>query len=318
MFFLPAARSDRYTHDFVSDEEDGDDEAFQSPFENFASMTPRFSAMLGQHQLSFDEESEPGRGGTADAGGKKKSSMPVVEPKHEKRDSGIAGLEENAEIKILEERKLNLLGSSEDKGDPAGISKDDEGEDDDDVETEGEGAGEDGGDTTEDEEGVITNIDDAMDEQPVAASSPAGVVTSTAGEAKPTPPAGFSGHMSRDHYTTPSPPITPTRPVGDHRPPFDHTHSAPAGTTRVHSEHAQSPLSSSMVASGIASRFKRKTARMEDMSQLTMATHDLDITVSPPTPGKHYVHIFMCIWSSSGGVELQYNNHLGTRGCSVC
>ncbi len=286
----PAARSDRYTHDFISDEEDGDDETFQSPFENFASMTPRFSAMLGQHQLSFDEESEAGGGGDtarADASGKKKSPMTIVEPKHEKRDSGIAGLEENTEIKILEERKLNLLGLSDDKNacesTSASTSKD-EREDDDDVETEGEGPGEDGGDTTEDEDGVITNIDDVTDEQPVASSSPA-VVTSTASEAKPTPPVGFSGVLSRGQHMTPSPPTTPTRPVSDYRPSFDHTHSAPA-STRPHSEHTQSPLSSSMVASGIASRFRRREARMEDISQLTVAAHDLDITVSPPTPGE--------------------------------
>lgn len=247
-------------------------------------MTPRFSAMLDQHQLSFDEESEAGKAARGEAGSKK-SPMPVVEPKHEKRDSGVAGLEENTEIKILEEQKLSLLEPSDDKGvqEPAAAKEEKENDDDDD-ETEGEGAGEDGGDTTEDEEGVITNIDDAMDEQPVATSSPAPVATSTAGQAKPTPPVGFSGQLSRDHHTTPSPPCTPTRPASDSRPGVDYTHSAPAGTTRHLSEHTQSPLSSSMVATGV-SRFRRREARMEDISQLTMAAHDLDITVSPPTPG---------------------------------
>ena len=296
---IPSARSDRYTHDFVSDEEDGDDESLQSPFENFASMTPRFSAMLGQHQLSFEEVSErAGSGDTtpANVSGKKKSPMPVEEPKHEKRDSGIAGLEENSEIKILEERKLNLLGSSEDKGADVSASADatskDDHEDDDDVETEGEGPGAQDGDST-DEEGVITNIDDVADEPPVAASSPAVVVVSTAGKAKPTPPVGYSGGLSRDQHLTPSPPTTPTRPTSDHRPPFDHTHSAPC-TTRQVTEHAQSPLSSSMVASGIPSRLKRREARMEDISQLTMGTHDLDITVSPPTPGELHNTVWGC------------------------
>ena len=303
---LPTARSDRYTHDLVSDEEDGDDEAFQSPFENYAHTSHRFSAMLGQqHQLSFDEESEKGGGTTPadDSISKKKSPVSIVEPKHEKRDSGVAGLEENTDIKILGEHKLNLLGSSEDKSPEstsASASKEQTEEDDDDVETEGEEAAGDGGDTTEEEdEGRITNIDDVMDEdpeepEPPSVSVPPVVRTTTAGGARPTPPVGISG-LSRGVHLTPSPPTTPTRP-SDYRPSLDLIHSAPAATTRTtHSEHAQSPLSSSMVATGIASRFKRREARVEDIAQLTLAaTHDLDITVSPPTPGQSS-EITLCV-----------------------
>jgi len=54
-FHAHPARSDRYSHEFVSDEEEGDDETFQQPFENFSSTAPRFSHLL---ELSF-EEGEP-------------------------------------------------------------------------------------------------------------------------------------------------------------------------------------------------------------------------------------------------------------------
>lgn len=97
------ARSDRYSHDFVSDEEDGDDAKFQQVFENFSSTAPRYSHMLDElMHLSFDEND------------------PMVRKKlelanHEKRDSGISGLEDSGSdsIKILEENKTELLSPSD-------------------------------------------------------------------------------------------------------------------------------------------------------------------------------------------------------------
>lgn len=307
------ARSDRYTHDFVSDEEDGDDEAFQSPFENFTSTAPRFSVMLGQHQLSFDEESESGNSSIDSVSSvtpdKKKSPM-IEEAKHEKRDSGIAGLEETSDIKILEEQKLTLLSPT--GGDSSGGSGKETGrdgrdkspsssmqvlkgeeEDDDDVETEGEepgGGGEDSGDTTEDEDGKVTLIDEVSDDE-FSKAPPKPVLTKSSSNLAPSkpkskpPPLSQSCEpvvVSRDQRST-SPPITPTRPQSDYsslvRPASDHTHSRPM------SEHAQSPL---VTAPGLATRFKRREARMEDMSQLTMDS-DTSITVSPPTPGQFCV-----------------------------
>ena len=97
-----SARSDRYSHEFVSDDDEGDDEAFQSPFENFSSTAPRFSHLLDQHQLSFDEHEQQQQQQQQRNSGPKI----ILEPKHEKRDSGIAGLEESSSsepIKILEE-----------------------------------------------------------------------------------------------------------------------------------------------------------------------------------------------------------------------
>lgn len=270
------------------DDDDGDD-TFQSPFENFTSTAPRFSIMLGQHQLSFEEESESGNSSMASASDKKKP-LGILEPKHEKRDSGVAGLDESSDIKILEEGpKLSLLSpidaektfaerkgnSEESKSEP---------EDDDDVETEGEGPGEgegDGGDTTEeDEEGVITLIDEVSDNEETAPATPS---TQTSSKSNP---SGSRKVLSHDLHLT-SPPHTPARPHSDYSSlvrPTDHTHSPSA--TRPLSEHAQSPLPSG----GIASRLKRRQARAEDITSLTLASHELDITVSPPTPGQSDIH----------------------------
>ena len=102
-FHVHTARSDRYSHDFVSDEEDGDDANFQQVFENFSSTAPRYSHMLDElMHLSFDENDPLLR---------KKLEL----AKHEKRDSGISGLEDSGSdaIKILEENKTELLSPSE-------------------------------------------------------------------------------------------------------------------------------------------------------------------------------------------------------------
>ena len=122
------ARSDRYTHEFVSDDEEGDDEAFQQPFENFSSTAPRFSHLLN---TSFDEN-DP--------------KKEVLQLKHEKRDSGISGIEEHLKIdetiKILGEHKPEMLSPSDHEA--SGDSS---------LHGEGEGEG-------EDEENVVTKIDE--------------------------------------------------------------------------------------------------------------------------------------------------------------
>lgn len=341
----------------MSDEEDGDDDTFQSPFENFTSTAPRFSVMLGHHQLSFDEESgESGNSSMASTSSatstldKKRPGGSLAEPKHEKRDSGVGGMEENSgggpEIKILEGEgpKLSLLGASSAAGAgdervlPASGGKTGKSaaaeeqeqleDDDDDTEEERGGGGTEkgGGDTSteEDEEVHITNIDDVSDEEEKAPPTTvsASSTTSATGKGVPiittsasTPPsiratAGKTNasssslsRSSRDRHTT-SPPATPIRPLSDYsslvRQP-DHAHSAAAAASysRPLSEHAQSSSLPPQAGGGggrptpgIASRLKRREARMERaedialISSMAHAGHDLDITVSPPTPGQ--------------------------------
>ena len=132
------ARSDRYSHEFVSDEEEGDDEAFQQPFENFSSTAPRFSDLL---ELSF-EEKEP-------TSPQKKIAMEI---KHEKRDSGIGGIDDT--VKILEgpKQKPRLLSADEAEaiGDATATPR-------------GEEVGEEE-EEEEEEENVITRIDEVRGE----------------------------------------------------------------------------------------------------------------------------------------------------------
>ena len=135
-FHAHPARSDRYSHEFVSDEEEGDDETFQQPFENFSSTAPRFSHLL---ELSF-EEGEP-------TSPQKKI---VMEIRHEKRDSGIGGIDDT--VKILEEAKPKpslLSPGSETAGDDDTVTPQ--------VEEVG-GVGEE-----EEEENVITRIDEVRE-----------------------------------------------------------------------------------------------------------------------------------------------------------
>ena len=163
----------------------------------------------------------------------------------------------------------------------------------------GEEEEEEEGDATEeeeeeedDEEGVITRIDEISDEEEETPSSPA-----TPSFKPKTPPTSLLGNSysrpkpltsQRNIIITPLTPTSPTgsspRPLSDCSPTFrqspDHTHSSTF--PRPHSEHAHSPFSSSMTAAGLATR---RIARMEDVAQLTMLSRDLDITVSPPTPG---------------------------------
>lgn len=306
-------RSDRYTHDFVSDEEDGDDDAFQTPFENFTSTAPRFSVMLGQHQLSFDEESESASSANSSmmSSDKKMSPHIVAEPKHEKRDSGIAGLEEHAaEVKILDEPKLALLSPTDAETMMIGEGGVTTGsrvsvEEDDDTDTEEEGAGPEAeGDSTEEEEVVLTNIDDELsdEDENTAPSTPSLKLVSKLKA------ASSDLLLHRDQPPAASPPTTPSRPPQSDdasliRTP-DHTH--PPSASRAPFERAQPGIMSSRTPSGTTGRLKqRKEARVEDISQLTLRqSHDLDITVSPPTPSFHDS-------SSSSGVGAE-NSPVGS------
>jgi len=115
------ARSDRYTHDQGSDEEDGPGDAdMQQEFKNFDSTAPRMSHLLEELHLSFDESV---------------SEAPqirprlVLEPKHEKRDSGIAGIEtpESDNVKILRgDEDKSILQSPESAKDADDESTDEE------------------------------------------------------------------------------------------------------------------------------------------------------------------------------------------------
>ena len=46
---FPPGRSDRYSHEFMSDEEDGGDNTFHNEFENFGTVTPRMSVYLDEN-----------------------------------------------------------------------------------------------------------------------------------------------------------------------------------------------------------------------------------------------------------------------------
>ena len=160
------ARSERYSHEFVSDDDDGDDEAFQQPFENFSSTAPRFSHLMDQYQLSFDEHEHHHHHHHHHQQQQQKTSGPkiVLEPKHEKRDSGIAGLEEasNSEpIKILEEsNKKGLLSPTDAESGSLGHSLPESVNSLSESANEGEGNEEDTEEEDESAEGVVTTIDE--------------------------------------------------------------------------------------------------------------------------------------------------------------
>lgn len=192
--YFPAARSERYSHEFVSDDDDGDDEAFQQPFENFSSTAPRFSDLMDRYQLSFDDhdpqqhhpqhhphhphhphhhhhqhhQHHQHHTQQHQQQLQQRTSGPkiVLEPKHEKRDSGIAGLEEASSsepIKILEQEsnsnKKGLLSPTDAESSSLGHSLPESVNSLSESANEGEGIDE---DTEEEEsaEGVVTTIDE--------------------------------------------------------------------------------------------------------------------------------------------------------------
>ena len=155
-----SARSDRYSHEFVSDEEDGgEDDSYQNQFENFNSTAPRFSHLLDELQTSFDENTLAHQQTHVVVAAPHHRN--ILEPKHEKRDSGIAGIDETTAeggggIKILEERKQPVLLSPEERSRPLSHQVLKEGGED----SEGGEDGEESGDTEEEAEGLVTRIDE--------------------------------------------------------------------------------------------------------------------------------------------------------------
>ena len=99
LFPLPplSGREDRYTHEFVSDddEEDGVDannDTLQQSFANFSQVAPRFSQMMEELQSSLCDETDPGQHQHQQL--LKGKMVPILsgeDPKHEHRDSGISG-----------------------------------------------------------------------------------------------------------------------------------------------------------------------------------------------------------------------------------
>lgn len=162
---LSPARSERYSHEFVSDDDDGDDEAFQQPFENFSSTAPRFSHLMDQYEHD-QQHHHPHQHHHAQQQQQQKTSGPkiVLEPKHEKRDSGIAGLEEasgSEPIKILEEsgNKKGLLSPTDAESSSLGHSLPESVNSLSESANEGEG-NEDETEEEESAEGVVTTIDE--------------------------------------------------------------------------------------------------------------------------------------------------------------
>ena len=104
------------------------------------------SHLLEEYQLNFDDPSPS----TTPTEGVLPPKI-ILEPKHEKRDSGIAGLEESSEpLKILEDgdEGVNVLQTVSAESAPTTEREEEEDEDDE-------------GDAT-DEEGKITHIDEVQ------------------------------------------------------------------------------------------------------------------------------------------------------------
>ena len=91
----PSGREDRYSHEFVSDEDEEDgvvasDDTLQQSFANFSQVAPRFSQMIEEMQemqSSLCDEPDPAH----HLRGKMVPILAGEGPKHEHRDSGISG-----------------------------------------------------------------------------------------------------------------------------------------------------------------------------------------------------------------------------------
>ena len=164
---LSPARSERYSHEFVSDDDEGDDEAFQQPFENFSSTAPRFSHLMDQYEHDQHHHHPHHHHQHHHAQQQQKTSGPkiILEPKHEKRDSGIAGLEEasgSESIKILEEscNKKGLLSPTDAESSSLGHSLPESVNSLSESANEGEGNEDETEEEEENAEGVVTTIDE--------------------------------------------------------------------------------------------------------------------------------------------------------------
>ena len=94
------ARSDRYSHDFISDEEDGAGDVEQ-PFENFNTIAPRMSSYLDE-----------------------KFRIPITDPAASRPDSGIVDVE--PETNILEKPELTLLKPDPPTSESRGMDEEEE------------------------------------------------------------------------------------------------------------------------------------------------------------------------------------------------
>ena len=105
MFSSTIGRSDRYSHDFASDEEDGDYETLEQPFENFTTTTPRMSSYLGESlRLQIEEP--------CDSCGSSSSTDSKKDLETANRDSGIV---DHEPVTILEPTPIRkILGEDDD------------------------------------------------------------------------------------------------------------------------------------------------------------------------------------------------------------
>ncbi|CAI7990919.1 hypothetical protein GBAR_LOCUS584, partial [Geodia barretti] len=128
LFHLPSppplsGRDDRYTHEFVSDddEEDGVDannDPLQQSFANFSQVAPRFCQMMEELQSSLCDETDPSQHQHQQL--LKSKMVPILSgegPKHEHRDSGISAGETTS---VVSSQPPVLSGSSSTTPTPVG------------------------------------------------------------------------------------------------------------------------------------------------------------------------------------------------------
>lgn len=249
--------------------------------------------MLERHQLSFEEENSLSSQGQSPVGTVKKGLPVLVCPKDEKGDSVVTGSDEN--VKVLDDKKLKLPSSLPDveTGKVGSKTGEADGSDsgskcvepeDDDVETEEEvigGCG-DAGDSTENEDdatGKLTCIDDDLsDKEKDADTTPPSTRTSFSLSAPST--ILKSALISKK----PLPLGMPTSDSSLLVKSTDHTH--PSTFPRHVAAISSSGSSSGQTAPKLCQHGgKRMNPLVEDLSKLSLLSKDLDITVSPPTPG---------------------------------
>lgn len=175
-------REERYFHEFASDEEDEDDGAdatndtLQQSFANFNHVAPRFAQMMEEIQSSLSDENDP------NSQHLRKKTLHILGdgPKHEHRDSGISVLsgslsttptpissEDTTSAPTSTADTVKLLQTASAAAATSG--KKGEGEGEAEGEAEGEGGDSSAGDTTnateEEEDNVVTTIDELSEEE---------------------------------------------------------------------------------------------------------------------------------------------------------
>ncbi|CAI7999164.1 Microtubule-associated serine/threonine-protein kinase 1 [Geodia barretti] len=171
------SRDDRYTHEFVSDddEEDGVDannDPLHQSFANFSQVAPRFCQMMEELQSSLCEETDPSQHQHQQL--LKSKMVPILSgegPKHEHRDSGISVLSGSSSTTPTPVGSEEVVPSS---GQPTaaetvkilrtatGVANTST--------TTGGGGRERAGDAApegEEEDNIVTTIDEVSDEEPM-------------------------------------------------------------------------------------------------------------------------------------------------------